>query len=91
MSDLQRSFAKSKLARLPPEPPPIFDENDEDDMEGEDDDGVAELAPRESLEDDSSSASSTSSTGTIKPSPSQHLFARSKKSVHPFPLVFTLP
>ncbi|KAI9371976.1 Alpha/Beta hydrolase protein [Aspergillus egyptiacus] len=36
MSDLQKSFAKSKLARLPPEPPPIVDipespENDDED------------------------------------------------------------
>jgi protein phosphatase methylesterase 1 len=35
MSDLQKSFAKSKLAKLPPEPPPIpeypSEEDDRDD------------------------------------------------------------
>ncbi|KAK2737042.1 Protein phosphatase methylesterase 1 [Myotisia sp. PD_48] len=56
MSDLQKSFAKSRLANLPPEVP-FFDEH-------------------ESHDDDSSSASSTSSTGTVVPSPTQHLFER---------------
>ncbi|KAF7592963.1 carboxyl methyl esterase [Aspergillus hancockii] len=43
MSELQKSFAKAKLARLPPEAPPIFD--------------APEMHPRD--EDDSESASST--------------------------------
>lgn len=35
MSDLQKSFAKSKLAKLPPEPPPIPESvADEDDDSG---------------------------------------------------------
>lgn len=68
MSDLQRSFAKAHLAKLPPEPPPIFDERDEDDE-------VAKL-PLESPVSDSSS--SASSTGTIVPSPGKSLFERPK-------------
>ncbi|MCJ1283786.1 Protein phosphatase methylesterase 1 [Xylographa opegraphella] len=78
MSDLQRSFAKAKLAGLPfnpPLPPGTLLEEDEDERE---------LIPEPSPDDDSSSASSassassTGSTGTIKPSPSKHLFARPK-------------
>ncbi|KAL1846219.1 Protein phosphatase methylesterase 1 [Paecilomyces lecythidis] len=73
MSDLQRSFAKSRLARLPPEPPPIFDEAQEDALAGyQRQDG--------GHDDDSSSASSASSTGTVVPSPSKHLFARGRGS-----------
>lgn len=68
MSDLQKSFAKSHLSRLPPEPPPIYDERDE-----EDDIPVS----NESLDDSSSSASST---GTIVPSPGKKLFGMSKDS-----------
>ena len=72
MSDLQRSFVKAKLANLPfnPSMPQGLaeEENEQDD-----------LRPLpESHDDDSSSASSASSTGTIKPSPSKHLFARPK-------------
>ncbi len=33
MSDLQKSFAKSKLAKLPPEPPPIPETLPEEDGE----------------------------------------------------------
>ena len=66
MSELPRSFAKSSLARLPPEPPPIFDEQDEED----------EKPTRPSLEYPSDSSSSASSTGTIVPSPSRNLFQR---------------
>ncbi|GAD92590.1 carboxylesterase-mitochondrial 37S ribosomal protein YmS2 [Paecilomyces variotii No. 5] len=73
MSDLQKSFAKSRLARLPPEPPPIFDEAQEDALAGHQrHDG--------GHDDDSSSASSASSTGTVVPSPSKHLFARGRGS-----------
>ncbi|RDW67700.1 protein phosphatase methylesterase 1 [Coleophoma cylindrospora] len=71
MSELQRSFAKAKLATLPP---PEFDEADEDDG-----DYLTELP----LEDDSSSASSASSassTGTIRPLSSRNLFARPQGS-----------
>ncbi|KAK2875199.1 Protein phosphatase methylesterase 1 [Arthroderma sp. PD_2] len=67
MSDLQKSFAKSRLARLPPEVP-VFDELSEGQVKSE--------VYSEHLEDDSSSASSTSSTGTIVPSASQKLFER---------------
>lgn len=68
MSDLQRSWAKSKLG-LTPEPFTQVEEEDE-----QNGDQVAELP--EHVDDDSSSASSVSSTGTIIPTPSQRLFAR---------------
>src|SRR2546421_11109448 len=71
MSDLQKSFAKSHLSRLPPELPPIDDERDE-----EDDIPVS----NEPLDDCSSSASST---GTIVPSPGRKLFGMSKDSSRP--------
>ena len=79
MSDLQRSFAKAKLAGLPFEPPlpPMHVEDDE----GEDDVDDLKPLPDPAQDDDSSSASSASSassTGTIRPSPSKHLFARPK-------------
>lgn len=74
MSDLQRSFAKTHLSKLPPEPPPIFDEQDELDEQ------VAELRAS-SPNDSSSSASSASSTGTIVPSASRNLFEKPKGSV----------
>jgi protein phosphatase methylesterase 1 len=76
MSDLQRSFAKAKLAGFPAPPPVPFDEADE----GEEIDGFADLP----VDDDSSSASSASSassTGTIIPSTDQRLFARPQGSV----------
>ncbi|KAL1970465.1 hypothetical protein VTN77DRAFT_4109 [Rasamsonia byssochlamydoides] len=60
MSDFQKEFVKARLAKLPPQAPPFFDEADEDATHA----------------DDSSSASSASSTGTIVPSPSKNLFAR---------------
>lgn len=85
MSHLQRSFAKAKLAGLPFEPPlpPVHflqDEPGDEEKEEENDD----LKPLpESIHDDdsssASSASSASSTGTIRPSPSKHLFARPNK------------
>lgn len=71
MSDLQRSFAKAKLAGLPPFPPGSFDEEEEDDAQ----DTFAEQ-PVERSDDDSSSASSASSTGTIRPTIKHNLFAR---------------
>ena len=79
MSDLQRSFAKAKLAGLPFEPPlpPTHVEEDE----GEDEVDDLKPLPDPTQDDDSSSASSASSassTGTIRPSPSKHLFARPK-------------
>lgn len=77
MSDLQRSFARAKLAGLPfePLPPPNhLVENEEDEID--------DLKPMPDAPDDdsssASSASSASSTGTIRPSPSKHLFARPK-------------
>ena len=92
MSELQRSFAKAKLAGLPFEPPlphyasPGIDSevDAEEEEEGEQEEELDDLKPlpdRRSTDDDSSSASSASSassTGTIKPSPSKHLFARPK-------------
>lgn len=79
MSDLQRSFAKAKLAGLPFEPPPLPNGLEEEEEEDEGDD--LKLLPESTQDDDSSSASSASSassTGTIRPSPSKHLFARPK-------------
>jgi protein phosphatase methylesterase 1 len=69
MSDLQKEFVRSRLAKLPREAPPIFDEAEED---------ASNAAARASShhDDDSSSASSASSTGTIVPSSSKNLFAR---------------
>jgi len=90
MSELQRSFAKAKLAGLPFDPPlpqlpsEILDADladGEEEEEGEKDDDLKPLPDRRSADDDSSSASSASSassTGTIRPSPSRHLFARPK-------------
>jgi protein phosphatase methylesterase 1 len=80
MSDLQRSFAKAKLAGLPFEPPNQLLDNDEEDE-------LDDLKPLpDSTQDDdsssASSASSASSTGTIRPSPSKHLFARPKGFVY---------
>ena len=86
MSELQRSFAKAKLAGLPLEPPlpqttsHAFD-TDEEEAEEDQNDDLKPLPDRRSTDDDSSSASSASSassTGTIRPSPSKHLFARPK-------------
>lgn len=64
MSELQKSFAKAKLAKLPPEAPRILDG-------GSSMDPLQETGHEE--EDDSSSASST---GTAVPSPTKQLFAR---------------
>jgi len=91
MSELQRSFAKAKLAGLPFDPPlpPLpseilhadLEDGEEEEEEEEEDDDLKPLPDRRSADDDSSSASSASSassTGTIRPSPSRHLFARPK-------------
>lgn len=70
MSDLHKTFAKSKLAKLPPDVP-MYDES-LDETRGE----------------EGSSASSASSTGTLVPSPTHHLFARrSQGSVTSFYLI----
>ncbi|PWY86950.1 putative ribosomal protein/carboxylic ester hydrolase [Aspergillus heteromorphus CBS 117.55] len=61
MSELQKSFAKSKLAKLPLQPPTGPSRS------------MQPLDEEASHDDDSSSASST---GTVIPSPSRHLFAR---------------
>ncbi|CZT47998.1 probable protein phosphatase methylesterase 1 [Rhynchosporium secalis] len=77
MSDLQRSFAKAKLASYPATMPPIpFRESEQDE---ESDHFNTELP----IDDDSSSASSASSassTGTIIPSRNENLFARPQGS-----------
>ncbi|KAJ5630124.1 hypothetical protein N7528_003781, partial [Penicillium herquei] len=62
MSELQKSFAKSKLAKLPSDVP-MSD---------------VMYAHHQGHDDDSSSTSSLSSTGTLIPSPTRHLFARTK-------------
>lgn len=83
MSDLQRSFAKAKLAGLPFEPPLPPNQLEEDDEVDFDD---LKPLPESTQDDDSSSASSASSassTGTIRPLPSKHLFARPKGFVQP--------
>ncbi len=87
MSDLQRSFAKAKLAGLPFEPPlppnalqELYEEEEEEDEDEDENDALKPL-PESIPDDDSSSASSASSassSGTIRPSPSKHLFARPK-------------
>ncbi|PGH35001.1 protein phosphatase methylesterase 1 [[Emmonsia] crescens] len=77
MSDLQKSFAKSRLARLPPEVP-VFDELSEE-IEN-DHDGIIASMHYEPQDDDSSSASSASSTATVRPSGTQNLFARTPRS-----------
>jgi len=74
MSDLQRQFAKAKLAGFPP--PDAFDEDEEEET-----DSFADL-PVDHPDDDSSSASSASSTGTIRPATSRNLFARPQSSAN---------
>ena len=86
MSDLQRSFAKAKLAHLPFELPLLpseeGEENEEEDEERDANEDVAfgdwRASPDPAQDDDSSSASSASSTATIIPSPNKNLFARPK-------------
>ena len=84
MSDLQRSFAKAKLAGLPFDPPlPPNELYMNDGVEEDEEDERDDVKPLpDSIQDDdsssASSASSASSTGTIRPSPSKHLFARPK-------------
>lgn len=64
MSDLQKSFVKARLAKLPSDIP-VSDEVEE----------TARMAELQE-EDDGSSASSASSTGTVRPSSGHNLFAR---------------
>lgn len=73
MSDLQRSFAKASLSRLPPEPPPDIPGEHEEEQ-----DDLANLRPG-SPNDSSSSASSADSTGTIVPSLSRNLFEKPRR------------
>ncbi|PUU82542.1 Alpha/Beta hydrolase protein [Tuber borchii] len=89
MSDLQRSFQKSKLARFPLEPPMPLNSHlgalDEiDDEEGQDDLGGEENDIDSRMDTPSSPCSSASSTSTIRP-----LFARpeprKKASLEPLP------
>ncbi|KAL8940776.1 MAG: hypothetical protein Q9211_002119 [Gyalolechia sp. 1 TL-2023] len=82
MSDLQKSFAKAKLASFPLEPPlPSATLVGEDEYAGEEGDEIQPLPESERDEDSSSasSASSVSSTGTIRPNSS------GKKSLDPIP------
>jgi len=72
MSDFQRSFAKVHLSKLPPEPPPIFNEDELQEHVGD----LRASSPNDS----SSSASSASSTGTIVPSASRNLFEKPRGS-----------
>ena len=71
MSDLQKSFAKAKLAKLPLEAPPILDHPEA---------GAPLSSSIYSLEEEAShegdDSSSASSTGTAVPSPTRQLFAR---------------
>ncbi|TAQ86523.1 hypothetical protein B7494_g5133 [Chlorociboria aeruginascens] len=73
MSELQRAFAKGKLAGFPVVP----SEFNEADEEEEETDAFTGLPI---VDDDSSSASSASSTGTIIPSSNNNLFARPQGS-----------
>ncbi|KAI4160646.1 MAG: hypothetical protein LQ342_005579 [Letrouitia transgressa] len=78
MSSLQRSKAKAKLNGLPLEPPlPPLSLNEEDEYQDEETDDL-QCKSEITQDEDSSSASSASSVGTIRPSPSKHLFARPK-------------
>lgn len=83
MSDLQRSFAKAKLASYPATLPPPFSEAGED--EDETDDGNTDI-PQDDDSSSASSASSASSTGTIIPSQNQKLFARPQGLTAPLSL-----
>ena len=74
MSDFQKAFVRSRLARLPPEAPLILDE-----VEEETSNSSFAAAHRD---DDSSSASSASSAGTIIPSLSRNLFAKPRGCVN---------
>ncbi|KFY73029.1 hypothetical protein V499_06847 [Pseudogymnoascus sp. VKM F-103] len=87
MSELQRAFAKAKLAGLPPVlPEPLVDL----DEQGEERDAFPELSTERSDDDSSSasSASSASSTGTIRPTSSGRLFARPMGSPNRSPAHF---
>jgi hypothetical protein len=80
MSDFQKAFAKSRLARLAADPPPMLEEDDgEETIEGEESPSKTTTVLHH--DDDSSSASSASSTGTIIPSPRKNLFASLKGCV----------
>jgi protein phosphatase methylesterase 1 len=78
MSDFARSFARSRLAALPAEPPlpdpapPLVEEDEEEEQEEEEEDdqfSAGTTWPTAATGDDSSSASSVSSAGTIRPPP----------------------
>lgn len=88
MTGLQRLFAKTKLAGLPLDSSSQESPLREEDAEEEDD---FRPLPKSIQDDDSSSASSASSTGTIIPSPSKHLFARPKGFVKFDLQLFCLP
>lgn len=69
MSDLQKSFVKSRLAKLPPDIPLFEDDEENENASSAKIGSIAE-------EDGDSSSSSASSTSTVVPSPKQKLFAR---------------
>lgn len=74
MSELQKSFAKAKLAKLPPEAPPILDHLD---LSSASPASSASMDPlQEAGHDNGDDSSSASSTGTAVPSPTKQLFAR---------------
>ena len=81
MSQLQRSVVKARVSGVSPDLDPThLHRNDlRESVADEESDMLEELPLQGSADEDSSSASSASSassTGTIRPSPSKHLFAR---------------
>jgi protein phosphatase methylesterase 1 len=71
MSDLQKSFVKSRLAKLPPDIPLFEDEEEQSNHES-----LTDGKKISSIAEEDGDSSSGSSTGTVVPSPSQRLFAR---------------
>jgi len=80
MSDLQKTFAKAKLASYPATMPPELFPVAVAAAEEETDHFDTEL-PQDDDSSSASSASSASSTGTIIPSQNQKLFARPQGQV----------
>ena len=79
MSELQKSFAKAKLAKLPPEAPPILDDPDMNSA------SASSMYPlQETGHDDGDDSSSASSAGTAVPSPTKNLFARPNRGCVPW-------
>lgn len=76
MSDLQRQFARAKLAGFPAIAPIPFNEADEEEETDHFETGLSLGPPPDDDSSSASSASSASSTGTVIPSSDQRLFAR---------------